>query len=57
MREKVEIDKLKGDIQHLRDDLNILSRNLLDMQAQEAGHRAASPTLIARTRHRQGLAR
>jgi hypothetical protein len=51
--EKVEIDKLKSDIQHLRDDLTILSRNLLDMQAQEAGHRAASQRLL----REQGIAK
>lgn len=51
--EMVEIEKLKGDIQHLRDELNILSRNLLDMQAQEAGHRAASQRLL----REQGVAK
>ena len=51
--EKAEIDKLKGGIRQLRDELNIMGRNLLDVQAQEAGHRAASQRLL----REQGIAK
>ncbi|KAI2488691.1 Ubiquitin Carboxyl-terminal Hydrolase-like zinc finger [Fragilaria crotonensis] len=51
--EKAEIDNLKSGIRQLRDELNIMGRNLLDMQAQEAGHRAASQRLL----REQGIAK
>ena len=53
MDEKANIDRLKGEIRHLRDELNVMGRNLLDMQAQEAGHRAASQRLL----REQGIAK
>lgn len=53
LEEKADIDKLKGEIRHLRDELNVMGRNLLDMQAQEAGHRAASQRLL----REQGVAK
>jgi len=44
--ESAEIEELKSHIEGLRDELDMLGRNFLDMQAQEAGHRAASQRLL-----------
>mmetsp|Transcript_9980 Transcript_9980/g.16569 ORF Transcript_9980/g.16569 Transcript_9980/m.16569 type:complete len:352 (+) Transcript_9980:3-1058(+) len=51
--ETVEIEKLKSEIKRNREELDVVGRNLLDMQAQEAGHRAASQRLI----REQGIAK
>jgi len=51
--ETAEIDKLTSEIKHLREETGVLGRNLLDMQAQEAGHRAASQRLL----REQGIAK
>jgi len=44
--ETLEIEQLKNEIQELRDEGGAMGRSLLDMQAQEAGHRAASQRLL-----------
>jgi hypothetical protein len=51
--ESAEIEELKSEIAKHREDLTVVGRNLLDMQGQEAGHRAASQKLL----REQGIAK
>eukprot|EP00546_Thalassionema_frauenfeldii_P021094 CAMPEP_0178894640 /NCGR_PEP_ID=MMETSP0786-20121207/129_1 /TAXON_ID=186022 /ORGANISM="Thalassionema frauenfeldii, Strain CCMP 1798" /LENGTH=336 /DNA_ID=CAMNT_0020564753 /DNA_START=828 /DNA_END=1838 /DNA_ORIENTATION=+ len=51
--ETLEIEQLKSEIQELRDEVGAVERSLLDIQAQEAGHRAASQRLL----REQGIAK
>jgi len=44
--EAKEIDNLRGDVARFRNEIDRLSRQLLDAQAQEAGHRADSQRLL-----------
>lgn len=45
-QEATEISRLQADISNLRQELEVVGRSLLDVQAQEAGHRAASQRLL-----------
>ena len=44
--ESEEIDKIKFEITELQAELDVVGRDLLDAQAQEAGHRADSQRLL-----------
>jgi BRCA1-associated protein len=46
VEEKQAIDDLKGDIEKLRLEIDATSREFLDTQAQDAGHRATSQRLL-----------
>ena len=45
-KEKAEMDELQADIASLRGEIDVASRELLDVQAQEAGNRATSQRLL-----------
>jgi BRCA1-associated protein len=53
--EAAEIDILKKQIAALRTDIDHAARELLDLQAQEAGHRATSQRLLREQRVTQDL--
>jgi BRCA1-associated protein len=52
-QEKDQIEKVKREINLLRGEIKVIGRNLLEAQAQEAGHRAASQRLM----NEQGIAK
>jgi len=55
LSETHEIERMKSEIQSLRDQVESTQRNLLDMQAQEAGHRAASQRLLQQQNIAKGV--
>ena len=53
--EAQEVENLRAEIGRLRSDIDRAGRELLDSQAQEAGHRATSQRLLEEQRDRQEI--